>query len=220
MEHIVVTGATGGIGLEFCRHYAAKSDKVTAICRQKNAELEALGVDILDQVDLGQDASYQKLAKYFEGKPIDLLINNAGVLHSDNLENFSVEQIRHQFELNAIAPLRVTQAVLPSLAKGSKIAMITSRMGSMADNTSGGYYGYRASKAALNMFTVSLAHDLKNRQIWVAAIHPGFVKTKMTNMNGDLKPEQSVAGITKIIEAAKLDESGSFWHTNGERLPW
>jgi len=116
--------------------------------------------------------------------------------------------------------LRISEALLPNLKAGSKIANITSRMGSIADNDSGGRYGYRASKAAFNAIGRSMAIDLKKSGVAVAQLHPGFVKTRMVNFGGLITPEESVAGLVKRIEALDLENSGSFWHCNGEELPW
>ena len=151
---------------------------------------------------------------------IDLLINNAGVLCNNVLGSLDIDSLRLQMEVNAFAPLLVCEALLPNLRAGSKIANITSRMGSISDNQSGGYYGYRASKAAFNAFGRSLAIDLKGRGIAVAQLHPGFVKTRMVNFGGVLTTEESVAGLTKRIKALTLENTGSFWHCNGEELPW
>lgn len=220
MRHIVITGANSGIGFELCRQYVAKGDRVTAICRKSSPELDSLDANVIDQIDLSQDASYARLAEKLQGESIDILINNAGLYIVDSLEDFDPAAIRLQFEVNALAPLRVTAALLPNLGEGARIAMISSRMGSIADNSSGGSYGYRASKTALNMMAVSLAHDLKDRSIWVGILHPGYVRTKLTQMTGDLTSEESAAALIQRIESAKLKESGSFWHCNGERLPW
>jgi short-subunit dehydrogenase len=220
MGNVVITGATGGIGFEFCRHYLQQGHRVIAVCRKPTDELKALGPEIVDGVDLTTEDGIAKVKKACDGTKIDLLINNAGMMQNEILGDIDPESLRVQFELNAMAPLRLTEILLPQLQDGSKVAMITSRMGSIADNTSGGRYGYRASKAALNMLSVSLAHDIRDRNIWVGILHPGFVQTKMTNFNGQLTPEQSVQGMTKIIDQAKVQESGQFWHSNGETLPW
>jgi len=130
------------------------------------------------------------------------------------------DSIEEQMEVNAYGPLRVTTTLLPQLKEGSKIANITSRMGSIADNTSGNYYGYRASKAALNAFGKSLAEDLKPQGISVAQLHPGFVQTRMVGFNGDISPEQAAKGLAQRIEELNVGNSGGFWHSNGDVLPW
>jgi NAD(P)-dependent dehydrogenase (short-subunit alcohol dehydrogenase family) len=121
--------------------------------------------------------------------------------------------------VNALAPLLLARALLPNLTAGSKLALITSRMGSIDDNGSGGYYGYRMSKVALNMAGRSLAVDLKPRGIAVAILHPGMVATRMVGFSG-IPPEQAALGLLERIDALTLERSGSFWHANGELLPW
>lgn len=128
--------------------------------------------------------------------------------------------LEEQFAVNAIAPLRVTRALLGNLTSGSKVALITSRMGSIADNDSGGYYGYRMSKAALNAAGKSLANDLQGPGIAVAILHPGMVATRMIGFNSDVSPAQAAAGIAARIDELTLENSGTFWHANGDVLPW
>ena len=175
---------------------------------------------MIEAIDVTREDSISRLTEQLQGETIDLLINNAGLLQNETLGQIDYDSIRLQMEINAYAPLRVTEALLPNLKEGSKIANITSRMGSIADNSSGGRYGYRASKAALNAFGKSLANDLQPRGIAVALLHPGFVKTRMVNFGGQISPEESAAGLAERIAALNLDNSGSFWHCNGEELPW
>ena len=152
---------------------------------------------------------------------IAVLINNAGILKRVTLENLDFDSIREQFEINALGALRVTHALLPHLKAGSKIVLMTSRMGSIADNTSGSSYGYRMSKVALSMAGKSLAHDLRPRGIAVAILHPGLVQTRMTNFtSGGITPEESVKGLLARIDELMLESTGMFWHANGEVLPW
>ncbi len=128
--------------------------------------------------------------------------------------------IRRQFEVNSLGPLRVTVALLDNLGAGSKVGIVTSRMGSIEDNTSGGSYGYRMSKAAVNMAGASLANDLRERSIAVALLHPGYVRTDMTGGKGLISAEQSATGLIQRMDALDMDTSGGFWHAQGERLPW
>ena len=138
-----------------------------------------------------------------------------------SLANLDFESIRRQFEVNAIAPLRLTSALLPNLASGSKVVLMTSRMGSINDNTSGGSYGYRMSKVALSMAGKSLAHDLRPQGIAVTILHPGLVKTRMTGFSDSgITTETSVTGLLARIEELNLNNTGTFWHANGEILPW
>lgn len=166
------------------------------------------------------EESIEQLVAALDGQTIDLLINNAGLMQEDVLGSFNFDSLRLQMEINAFAPLRICEALLPNLQAGSKIANITSRMGSIADNDSGGRYGYRASKAAFNALGRSLAIELKEQGIAVAQLHPGFVKTRMVNFGGLITTEESVAGLAERIEALNLENSGSFWHSNGDELPW
>ncbi|MDH5631093.1 MAG: SDR family oxidoreductase [Gammaproteobacteria bacterium] len=220
MAIIVITGASSGIGLELTRQLSTQGNHIYAICRQATDELKATNASIIDGIDLTEEQSYESIQKALENVSIDVLINNAGILFNESLSNMNFEQIETQMTINAIAPMKVTMALLNHLSSGSKILMTTSRMGSIEDNTSGGYYGYRASKTALNSFTKSLAIDLKNKGISVGLVHPGFVQTKMTGFNGDITVEQSANGYIKLINQLNLDNSGGFWHVNGEVLPW
>jgi len=221
MTTVLVTGANRGIGLECCRQLQARGDLVIAVCRTPSAELEALGVRIEAGVDLTSEAAITSLVERLDGLPLDGVILNAGLLEATSLEALDPESLRRQFEVNAVAPLRLTQALLGSLGPGSKLALITSRMGSIDDNSSGGSYGYRMSKVALNMAGKSLAIDLKPRGIAVAILHPGLVRTRMVGFNPQgIPPQQAVAGLLARIDALSLATSGTFWHANGEVLPW
>ncbi len=219
MENVVITGANRGIGLEFCRVLSDRA-AVTALCRRTSAELKALPVTVHEGYDVTDSAAVDAFADSLDPESIDLLINNAGILRSVPLDNLDEDTIRQQFEVNALGPLRVTASMLPALKRGAKIALITSRMGSIADNDSGGSYGYRMSKAALNIAGVSLAKDLAPKGIAVAILHPGYVKTEMTGNSGLIEPTESVAGLLERIDQLTLENSGSFWHSNGELLPW
>ncbi len=220
MSTTIITGANRGIGLELARQCAARGDEVIAACRSKSPELEELGVRIEDGIDVTSDESAALLAERLGQTSIDLLVNNAGLLHHTSLEDLDFESCRRQFEVNALGPLRVTKALLPRLARGAKVALVTSRMGSIDDNTSGGHYGYRMSKAALNIAGVSLAQDLREREIAVALLHPGYVRTGMTEGRGFIDAAESAAGLLARIDELTLETSGGFWHMNGERLPW
>lgn len=217
---VVITGANRGVGLELARHYAAEGCEVIGVCRQSSEELAGVAGQVIDGVDVTTDAGIDKLKSGLAGKRISLLINNAGLLQDEQLGSIDFDSIRTQMEINAYAPLRVAEALAPLMGQGSKIANITSRMGSIADNDSGGRYGYRASKAALNAFGKSLAVDLKPRGIAVAQLHPGYVKTRMVNFGGLITPEESARGLAERIANLTLENTGSFWHSNGEELPW
>ena len=221
MPTILVTGANRGIGLEMGRQLHARGDQVIAVCRSASPDLEALGVRIEAGVDLTDGATIASLVERLSGVSLDGVFHIAGVLESTSLTNLDLDSLRRQFEVNALGPLRLTTALLPQMRAGSKLALITSRMGSIDDNSSGGSYGYRMSKVALCMAGKSLSIDLKPRGIAVAIIHPGLVSTRMTSFHPQgISPEQAVRGLLERIDALNLENSGSFWHANGELLPW
>ncbi|MBS0384129.1 MAG: SDR family oxidoreductase [Proteobacteria bacterium] len=220
MATTVVTGANRGIGLELCRQLKARGEEVIAVCRTSSPELDALGVRVEAGFDFADAKAVGRLASRLQSATIATLINNAGILRGESLDRLDGESIERQFEVNALGPLRVSAALLPRIAEGGKIAIITSRMGSIADNTSGGYYGYRMSKAAVNAAGVSLARDLAARNIAVALIHPGMVATDMTGGNG-IPPQDAARGILARIDALTPATTGRFWHAGtGEELPW
>jgi NAD(P)-dependent dehydrogenase (short-subunit alcohol dehydrogenase family) len=220
MATALVTGGNRGIGLSLVKLLKARGDTVIAACRHETPELAALGAEIAAGVDVASDKSINMLAEKLKGRKLDLLINNAGILSVESLENLDLAAIQRQMEVNAYGPLRVTQKLSPLLARGSKVALVTSRMGSIGDNGSGGYYGYRMSKAALNAAGKSLAIDLAPRGVSVAILHPGMVKTAMTGSHGQVEPDDAARGLLARIDALGLENTGTFWHANGEVLPW
>lgn len=221
MKNIVITGANRGIGLEFAKIYSEKN-MVYAICRKPSKELESLNnVHIISGVDVGDFDSIQGAVSKCPDK-IDILINNAGILKRvgfDDIGN-SLDEINEQFKINSLAPLLVTFAARNKLTAGSKIALITSRMGSIGDNDSGSNYGYRMSKSALNSAGKSLAIDLRDQGISVAILHPGWVKTEMTAKTGLIEPNEAAQALVSRIDELNLENSGSFWHSNSEILEW
>ncbi|MGB3299750.1 MAG: SDR family oxidoreductase [Phormidesmis sp.] len=234
MATYLVTGANRGIGYEYCRQLQSRGDDVIALCRHSSEALDLLSkspdskasVHVKTGIDISDDEAIAALIQFLQQQPIDVLINNAGIYRQSSLESLNIDGIREQFEVNAIAPLQLTQSLLPNLKKstakgGAKVAIMTSRMGSIGDNTSGGSYGYRLSKTALSMAGKSLSHDLKNQGIAVAILHPGLVSTDMTNFNDSgISPEESVKGLLARIDELTLETTGTFWHSNGEVLPW
>ena len=214
MSVVVITGANRGIGLALCRQLCAEHT-VHALCRVASPQLQALPLVIHEGVDVQEPGTLPE-----DLPSIDILINNAGILRRDGLSALNVEEIHQQFVVNSLGPLLVTQALLSKLSAGSKVVIVTSRMGSIADNTSGGMYGYRMSKAAVNMAGMSLSRDLRPKGIAVALLHPGFVRTDMTGGNGYISAEESAKGLIAQIHRLSIESTGVFWHCNGEELPW
>ena len=219
MTTVLITGANRGIGLEMASQYEARGDEVIAVCRRSSAELQAMGVELFDGVDVTSGESLTGLVEALRGRRIDRLVNNAGILERDGLDDLDFEAIERQLRVNAIGPLRVTAAVRPLLAEGAKVFIITSRMGSIEDNTSGGYYGYRMSKAAVNIAGKSLSVDLQDAGIGVFLLHPGYVATDMTGRQG-IPAEQAAAGLIERMDTLQLEQTGTFWHQEGYALPW
>ena len=221
MATYLVTGANRGIGLEYCRQLQARGDQVIAVCRQSSPELRDLTVRIEDGIELSSEPAIADLVQRLDAQPLDGVILNAGTLQSMGLENLDIEGIKRQFEVNALAPLMLAQSLMGQMPHGAKLALITSRMGSIDDNTSGGSYGYRMSKVALNIAGRSLSIDLKPRGISVAILHPGLVSTRMINFNPNgISPKTAVLGLLARIDELQLETSGTFWHSNGQKLPW
>lgn len=219
-QAVLITGANRGIGLELCRQFNNLGHQVTAVCRSSSAELNELEISVIEKIDVANHESVQQLAQQLKGQKFDVLINNAGVLAGNALGEIDYQTVMQQYQVNAMAPLMVTEALLENLSDGSKVAIITSRMGSMADNDSGGHYGYRMSKAAVNMAGTSLAVDLKPKGIAVGLLHPGYVKTDMTGNQGFVDTQHSAKGLLARIDELTIENTGSFWHADGEKLPW
>jgi NAD(P)-dependent dehydrogenase (short-subunit alcohol dehydrogenase family) len=220
MGTYLITGANRGIGLAFCQQLRDRGETIIAVCRESSPELDALDVRVETGVDLSDPSSIETLVDRLQGIKLDVLINNAGIWSRTALDDPNFEEdIRKLFEVNTLGTLRITRAFLPQLNKGSKIAIMTSRMASIDDNTSGSSYAYRMSKVALSMAGKSLSIDLKPRGIAFAILHPGLIATRMTGYQGT-PPEEAAAKLIDRIDELNLDNSGTFWHANGEILPW
>lgn len=228
--HFVVTGANRGIGRELARQLIEGGHSVDATAREPEAatELKAIasrssGKLRVFQCDVGSDSSVLALARSLESTPIDVVINNAGVYGTDqSLERLDTAAALHTIDVNALGPLRVSRALLPMLRRGQRkfLVHITSGMGSIGDNTSGGSYGYRMSKAALNMASKSMAIDLARERILSVVVNPGWVKTDMGGPGATLAVETSARNILKLIDRLRLDDSGAFFDHTGDRIEW
>lgn len=217
----LVTGASRGIGLELCRQVHARGDEVIATCRSPSPELDAIGCRVVEEIDVGSDDVEAALrAALGDGDRVDVVVSNAGIGLWDTLETLDPSSVRRELEVNALGPLRITLAVLPHLEAGAKIAFVSSKSGSIGDRPSGGNYGYRMSKAALNMLGANLAHDLAPKGIHVVLLHPGFVRTDMTGSGGNVDPPEAAAGLIRQIDLLDASRSGRFFHANGDEIPW
>ncbi|GMF55057.1 unnamed protein product [Phytophthora fragariaefolia] len=226
---VLVTGANRGIGLAFVKHYLKEGWDVIAAVRDvgKAEELRALAPRRLLQLDVAEEQSIDVMAKELGGVSLDLLINNAGATGMYSLEETTPEDCVRQFQVNALGPLLVTRALLPNLqsaasARGSAfVAQVTSRIGSISDNSSGGAYAHRASKGALNVFAKSLAIDLEPHNIGCMLLHPGNVNTAYSNFKGAVEPEESVEGMTRLIARAKIGDPLQLLHFGkGDVIDW
>ncbi|MSP84175.1 MAG: SDR family oxidoreductase [Alphaproteobacteria bacterium] len=228
MPTVLITGANRGLGLEFVKQYADAGWLVHACCRDP-AKAKALAkltgaATILHELDVANARHVLGLARTLRSEAIDVLINNAGVYGGEaqtfgKLDGTSWDET---LRINALGPLLVSQALVDHVARGGRkiIACVTSKMGSMADNTSGGAYVYRASKAALNAVGVSLARDLAAKGITVLLFHPGWVQTDMGGKSAPVKPKDSIAGMRRVIDAATAKDSGRFLNYDGGALSW
>jgi NAD(P)-dependent dehydrogenase (short-subunit alcohol dehydrogenase family) len=226
----LVTGANRGIGLELCRQLLARGDSVVAAVREVEKATALLALDpgsdrlAIHACDVADDASVRTLAAALGDSALDVVINNAGVWGGPHqaIGNFDIDEAVRTFHVNALGAMRVTIAVLPHIRRGTgkKIVHVTSGMGSIEDNTSGGSYGYRMSKAALNMAARSMAVDLRGDGIACAVINPGWVKTDMGGAHAPTPVDDSARGMLQAIDALDLSTSGTFLHWKGRKYPW
>jgi len=219
MTTYLVTGCNRGIGLQLCKQLIARGDDVIGVCRSGGDDLQRLGARVISGIDVSDGASVATLQQEIGDQSIDVLINNAGILRGDSLAELNYDDMLEQYKVNTLGPLRVTEALLENLVAGSKVAIVTSRVGSIEDNSSGGHYGYRASKTAVNQIGTNLKHDLLPKGIAVALLHPGLVATEMTGGQG-ISPENSAKGLIQRIDDLNLSNTGGFWHAEGYVLPW
>jgi NAD(P)-dependent dehydrogenase (short-subunit alcohol dehydrogenase family) len=219
MPTVLVTGCNRGIGLQLVIQLMDRGDEVIGVCRKASEELQATGATVVSGIDVSDGASMPALSAAVGDRQIDVLINNAGILRRDSLAEPDYDGMIEQYRVNTLGPLRVTEALLGNFVEGSKVIIISSRVGSIEDNSSGGNYGYRASKTAVNQVGTNLKHDLAPRGIAVALLHPGLVATDMTGGTG-VAPADSARGLIQRIDGLDLANSGGFWHAEGYELPW
>jgi NAD(P)-dependent dehydrogenase (short-subunit alcohol dehydrogenase family) len=231
MPTVLVTGSNRGIGLEFCRQYAEAGWKVLACCRrpEQASDLQGLAIErpsvSVHQLELENLDQIDALAHALASEPIDVLINNAGVYGGSSrnvLGALDYDLWARVLKINVQAPIKMTEAFLPHVSRSQRklVVAITSLMGSMGDNSSGGAIMYRTSKAALNAAMKSIAIDLKPRGVGVMILHPGWVKTDMGGANAPTSPAESVTGLRRLIEGFTPDDSGRFLDFRGRVLPW
>lgn len=225
---VVVTGANRGLGLEFCRQYLEEGYKIFACCRSPETSQDLMSLkqsagEKLETVplDVTNPAHITNLKYTLQGQSVDILINNAGI-YGERLPfgEVDAEEWRRVLEVNTIAPLMLVQELADLVPAGGKVILMSSKMGSNGDNTSGGSYIYRSSKSALNAVGKSLAHDLADKGISVAVCHPGWVRTRMGGPNGLIDVETSIAGLRKVIDELNLENAGRFMNYDGSVIPW
>lgn len=221
---VLITGANRGLGLEFARQFSADGWQVIGTARkpEKATDLKALKVKIMP-LDVADQASVDSLALSLDGQSIDLLINNAGIFPRVNsIDEINLDDYNRTLTVNTLGPVLVTRALLPNLRLGTKkiIVNISSRLGSIDLNDGGRFYGYRESKAALNMFTKTLANELRPEGFICASIHPGWVQTDMGGANANLTAEESISGMRAVIDKLEIEDSGTYWSYSGEQVPW
>lgn len=226
-QTIAIVGANRGIGYELTKQYTEAGNSVYAFCREVSDDLKALAgthtnLKITESFEVTNSEQMNKTLKNLNLNSdfFDALVHVSGIYRSDSLEELPENDLIEQFKVNSLAPIYSTKAFLPFLKEPSTVGLVTSRMGSIADNTSGGMYGYRMSKAALNMAGKSLAEDLKAQDITILLLHPGYVKTDMTDHQGHITAKESAQGLIQIMTEKTIEDTGTFWHVNGEPLPW
>lgn len=228
----LIVGADRGIAHAMSRHLHERGDDVVAACVGDGADLAGAGITVEPGVDVTSDDAVSGLAKRLEqrGVRLDWLVNVAGIMHLDTIDTVDYDDARRQFEINTLGPLRVVRALRGLLGAGSKVGILTSRVGSLADNTSGGDYAYRISKAAANMVALNLHHDLKKVGVAVQALHPGMVRTHLLDVvdpdqltryaSAFAQPEQAAEQLVTVLDGLTPETAGRFQHANGELLPW
>lgn len=224
----VVTGADRGIGAALCALIAERGDRAIAACLEDTpGSANATRIERVSGVDVTSARGVSRLQEHLGRRHIDVLINNAGLVAEHRFGKLDYDAMQREYAVNALGPLRVTEALLPRMGPGGKICIITSRVGSISENQAGGLYGYRMSKAAANMAGINLAHELKERGVAVVCLHPGSVHTQMTAGLADqatvgtlMVPKDSATALLARIDELTLETTGRFQHANGQILPW
>jgi 2-glutathionyl-2-methylbut-3-en-1-ol dehydrogenase len=226
MATILVVGADRGIAYRIATQLHKRGDEVIAACLGDGDDLTRQGIRVEPDVDVTSDSAVRRLADRLSASSarLDWLLHVAGVLGLDELGAIDYNDVRRQFEINAIGPLRTVEALRDLLTDAAKVGIVTSRVGSLGDNGSGGMYAYRMSKAAANMATLNLHHDLSPVGVSVLALHPGMVATDLTKdfpgKHAYIQPEEAAAGLIRNMDELTIKTSGRFQHSNGEYLPW
>lgn len=224
MDTVLISGADRGIGAALARQYRARGDRVIAACLGDGADLAAEDIAVAPNIDVTDMASLTALAGQLRDTTITILVSNAGTFAPERWRKFDYANLLHTYDVNALGPLRLVDALMPRLAAGSKFGIITSRVGSLSENSSGGLYGYRMSKCAANMLGINLYHELRPHGIAVVLLHPGQVATDMTRgvsgVGDFITPEMSAAGLIEQLDAVHSGTPPEFRHSDGSLLPW
>lgn len=222
---VLITGANRGLGYEFARQFSERGYHVIGTARSPGEAgvLDDLGVRV-EQLDVADTGSVRAMARRLKGVPVDILINNAGIIgpRASSLSQLDVDALDKTWQVNSLGPMRVTRALLDNLEQGKakKIINITSNLGSLTMNSGGGLYGYRMTKTALNMFTGTLAAELGGRGYICIVLHPGWVQTDMGGDNAPLTPAQSISGMITVIDGLTATDNGRFFDYRGKEMPW
>lgn len=224
MANVVIVGADRGIAAGLVDEYLSRGDTVTAVCQHGGERWSETAARVVPNTDVTDDTSVKRMAAQLSHIPIDVLIHVAGVGSTDRWGHFDFDAMLQHYDLNALGPLRVISALSDQFAKGGRIGIVTSRMGSIGDNESGRMYSYRMSKAAANMLGVNLYHEFRARDVYVMLLHPGTVATQMTKgakaWDTFTTPDESAAGLARQMDELGANTPAEFRHQDGTLLPW
>lgn len=219
--NVAVVGAASGIGLALTQKFIEQGSNVYAFCRTPSEALSKLNCKkIINDFDITDSSKINKAVTTLPEISFDVFFHVAGLMFYNQPHNLDSEKIMQQFNVNSLGPIQVLHAFLPSFKEGTKVGIISSRMGSIADNTRSGHIGFRMSKAALNMAGKSLSIEWRDKGIGVFLLHPGFVRTRITNFEGNMEPIESAEKLIELINKLSIKQTGTFWHANGNQLPW